>query len=265
MTKEPQHSLDLQRLTESREIQYNISNFTLGDMLHIALTLRPATEGESTVEAAANKLCRLFYDGLVDPQGKRACALVRFYKTHRFADLPADLQQFAAASLAPLTPHADTNCLTLLATAGDESAWNSRSRSRSHQAIPLTSPEAIASAPMISQLIKEFGMDVREVVRRSTEIVRDLKGKDYGVFYVAQTSGSPFIPAQSDFVERYGIKSVLGFGGTLGTGDLFAVILFSKAPIFEAATDHFRRLAADIRVALGRFRSTAIFTGGRFS
>ena len=241
-------------------MQYEISNFSLGDMLRLGLSLRPATEGKQTMEEAATALCKLFYDELVDGNGMRACALVRFYKTHTFSELPIGLQGFASRSLAPLHPRDDMNCLTLLATVGDEPAWNSRLRSRGHQAIPLVSPEVVEGAPMIAQLIKQFGMDVREVVRRGDRIVRDLNGRNYGVFYVPKAVGSPYIPAQSDFVLRYGIQSVLGFGGTLASGDLFAVILFSKAPIRESATDHFRRLAADVRVVLGKYKSESVFS-----
>jgi hypothetical protein len=210
------------------------------------------------MEEAASAICRLFYDELVDSKGNRACALVRFYKTHAFGELPQGLQDFARKSLAPVTPRTDMNCLTLLATAGDEPAWNSRHRSVGHQAIPLVSPEVVEGAPMIAQLIREFGMDVREVVRPGARVVRDLKGRNYGVFYVPKAAGSPHIPAQAEFVNRYGIESVLGFGGTLASGDLFAVILFSKASIKESATDQFRRLAADVRIVMGRY-SGAVF------
>ncbi len=241
-------------------IQYEIGNFSLGDMLRLGLSLRPATDGLNTMEDAASVLTKLFYEQLVDGSGNRACALVRFYKTHAFGELPLQLKRFAAKSLTPLTPRDDMNCLTLLATAGDEEAWNSRTRSRGHQAIPLVSPEVVEEAPMISQLIKQFGMDVREVVRPGERVVRDLQGRNYGVFYVPVAQGSPYIPAQSDFVLPYGIQSVLGFGGTLASGDLFAVILFSKVSIPEPVTEQFRRLAADVRVILGRFQGTAVFS-----
>lgn len=42
--------------------------------------------------------------------------------------------------------------------------------------------------------------------------------------------------------------------------DLFAVILFSKASIPESVTGQFRRLAADVRVVLGKFNSNAVFS-----
>lgn len=229
-------------------------------MLHLGLSLRPITDGKQSMEEAANALCRLFYDQLVDSHGSRACALVRFYKTHIYSELPSGLQRFASQSLAPLRPKSDMNCLTLLATVGDEPSWNSRQESKGHQAIALVSPEVVEEAPMIAQLIKQFGMDVREVVRPGERVVKDLGGRNYGVFYVPVAPGSPYIPAQAEFVLRYGIQSVLGFGGTLASGDLFAVILFSKVPILESATDQFRRLAADVRVVLGKYRSSAVFS-----
>ncbi len=226
----------------------------------MGLALRPVADGKHTMEETASALCKLFYDELVDADGNRACALVRFYKTHTFDDLPLQLQRFAANTMAPLTPKGDTNCLTLLGTAGEDPAWNSRTRSQGHQAIPLTSAEVVEGAPMIAQLIKQFGMDVREVVRPGAKVVRDLQGRNYGVFYVPVAPGSPYIPAQADFVMRYGIQSVLGFGGTLASGDLYAVILFSKTNIPEKTTEQFRRLAADIRVLLGRYLGSAVFS-----
>ena len=43
-----------------------------------------------------------------------------------------------------------------------------------------------------------------------------------------EAAGSPYIPAQEDFVQPVGIRSVLGFGGMLPGGDIFVVILFSR-------------------------------------
>ena len=122
-------------------------------------------------------------------------------------------------------------CLTLMATVGQSANWNARQLSRGHQTIPLASPEMVEKAPMISQLIKELGMDLTSVLEPSPEIIRELAGKKHGVFYVENAEGSPYIPAQEDFVKRFGIRSVLGFGGMLATGDLFAVILFSTVHV----------------------------------
>ena len=84
---------------------------------------------------------------------------------------------------------------------------------------------------MISQLIKELGLELSYVLQPSPDIVKELAGKRHGVFHVEHALGSPYIPAQQEFVVRFGIKSVLGFGGMLATGDLFAVILFATVHV----------------------------------
>mgnify|MGYP001795325353 CR=1 FL=1 len=114
-------------------------------------------------------------------------------------------------------------CLTLMATGGESAAWNSRYLSREHRAIPLPTPEIIEKAPMISQLIKEFGLELGSVLQPSPEVVRELGGKRHGVFHVEDALGSPYIPAQQDFVERCGIQSVVGCGGRGVHGDVCAV------------------------------------------
>ena len=80
-----------------------------------------------------------------------------------------------------------------------------------YRAIPLPSPEIVEKAPMISQLIKELGVELSTVLQPSSEIVKEMSGKHHGVFHVENALGSPYIPAQQEFVVRYGITSVLGF------------------------------------------------------
>jgi hypothetical protein len=132
--------------------------------------------------------------------------------------------------------------------------------SRGHRAIPLPSPEIVEKAPMISQLIKELGLDMSEVLQPSPEIVKELAGKRHGVFHVENAIRSPYIPAQEDFVIAHGIRSVVGFGGVLFSGDLFAVILFSKVHVPPSAADRFRTLALDVKSAFSRFSEANIFT-----
>jgi hypothetical protein len=185
--------------------------------------------------------------------------LVRCYKTHPFRGLDAGLQRFARGLLADEEPAPAMRCLTLLATVGDEPAWNSRLRSRAHRAIPLPSPEIVEKAPMISQLVRQFGLDIAEVVRPSPDVVRELGGKSYGVFHVERAAGSPYIPAQEDFVEPYGVRSVVGFGGSLRTGDLFAIVLFARVPISAAAAERFRMIALEAKSAFFLFKESETF------
>ncbi|HEX9084166.1 MAG TPA: hypothetical protein VF836_05465 [Gemmatimonadaceae bacterium] len=238
---------------------YDLTKFDLGDMLKCSLRLRETASGAASLEASAHRTCRYLYDELQGPDGRRACALVRCYKTHPFGALEPDLQNFARGMLGGETPRPTMKCLTLMATVGESAAWNSRFLSRSHRAIPLPSPEIVEKAPMISQLIKELGVQLSTVVQPSPEIVKEMAGKRHGVFHVEDALGSPYIPAQQEFVVRYGIRSVLGFGGLLFNGELFAVVLFSTVRVPSSAADRFRTLALDVKSAFSRFDEAAVF------
>ena len=58
------------------------------------------------------------------------------------------------------------------------------------------------------------------------------------------------IPAQREFVERYDIASVVGFGGLLRSGELYAVIFFSRVTVPPESAARFRTIALDSRSAL---------------
>lgn len=238
---------------------YDLTRFDLGAMLKCSLRLREVVAGSQTLEASAQRVCKFFYDELRSPSGERACALVRCYKTHAYGTLSADLQEFARSVLGPVEPKPAMKCLTLMATVGQTAAWNSRFLSQGHRAIPLPSPEIVEKAPMISQLIKELGLETSAVLQPSPEVVKELAGKRHGVFHVENALGSPYIPAQQEFVVRYGVSSVVGIGGMLPTGDFFAVILFSTVHVPAHVADRFRTLALDVKAAFTKFTDANVF------
>lgn len=246
------------RASENRELTSNLEAFGLPERLRCSLGLRRVAEGAASLEDAAQRFCTYYYDHLVDGDGNRACALVRCYVTHPFGSLPIELQKFArAAAAAPVAR--DTRCLTLAGTAGIEPGWNSRSGSRDHQAIPLVSAEMVENAPMIAQLIRAFGLNVSDVAGGGSSIVNDLGGKTYGVFYVPDARGSSYIPAQEDFIEPYAVRSVVGSGAALASGELFAIVLFSRVAISPDAAERFRALALDAKAAVLRFSADEVF------
>jgi hypothetical protein len=229
----------------------DVTNFTVGAMLRAGIAVRKLARGAESLEQAADTVVRYFYDNCLDPAtGSRSSVLVRFYKTHRYGALGPDLQRFADRQLGNIEPADEMRCLTLLATAGDEPAWNSRHASRSHQAIPLPSTDIVRRAPMIARLIEDLGIDIESVVSGNAQAERKGEVRTYDVFHVQEARGSPHIPAQGEFVMRYGVASVVGFGGLLRSGELYAVILFSRAAIPAASAARFRSIALDLRSAL---------------
>lgn len=234
---------------------FDLSRFGLGEMLRCSAELKDVARDATSMGQAAEALVRYFRGAFLMPHSSEpACPLVRFYRTRDFGKLAADEQAFAGRLLdgAPAAP--SMKCLQLLATAGDEPEWNSPAESRGHRAVPLPSVEMVRQAPMIAALIEQLGLDLADVLTPSPVLLRALEGKTYNVFHVEDARGSPYIPAQAEFVVPYRVRSVVGFGGLLASGDLFAVILFSRLHVSHESADLFRFLALDVKGALFPFR-----------
>lgn len=233
---------------------FDLADFNLANMLRCGRGVRRAAQGASSIRSAADAIVRYLYtDSARLPDGTRSCALVRCYRTMSYGDLDRSQRAFADGLMRVPLANPDMKCLTLIASVGDEAEWCSPETSRGHRVIPLPSPEIVDQAPMIAQLIRQLGLDIDSVVRPQQEIIPALAGRTYNVFHVEQALGSPYIPAQEDFVVPYGIRSVVGFGGLLRSGDLFAVIMFSRVPIAEEPAGRFRTIGLDVKAAFFRF------------
>jgi two-component system NtrC family sensor kinase len=234
----------------------NIATLNIGDLTDLAEAIHRAAEQASSLEECARAVVLKLRENLLDQNGQPASALVRCFKTHTLGELPADVRQTIPD--ADALPSA-TNCLTLFATAGDHPAWNARQQSASHQAIPLPSPKIVARSPMIAQLIVQLGLELSDVINPKPEVILDLKERAFNVFYVEDALGSSHIPAQQQFVVPYGIKSVIGFGGVLATGDLFAVIMFLKVTVSRQTAELFQALAVSVKTAFLPFVWSDVF------
>jgi hypothetical protein len=230
-------------------MSFSLLRFGLNEMLSCGADLRRAALGATSIEEVADSVVRYFYTEALGEDGKRECVMVRFYMTMPFASLPPDSRQFAARFLDGEPAAPELQCLTLLGTVGDEHAWNSRWTSHGHHAIPLPSVEFVKGAPMIAELVRSVGLDAADLVSPRPEVLRGTQGKTYNVFYVPDAVESRYIPAQ-DFVSRYGVCSVLGFGGVLLTGQFYSVILFTRVAIPPETADRFRNIALDLKLGV---------------
>jgi hypothetical protein len=239
---------------------YDLTNFTLSDMTACGAALRKAATDSQSMEQVASRVVRHLYDELRDgPDGRRACVLVRFFKTHPYAELGLDLQTWVRQRLDNPAPPLGLKCLTLLATAGELPEWSSRRTSVAHRAIPLDGREMLQRFPMISQLVAQFGLEANDLLAPDPTLLVDLEQRNYNVFHVPRARGSSFVPSQDDFVTRFRVESVLGFGGLLPGGDLFAVILFSRTYIPRETADLFKALALSCKLAVLPFASGPVF------
>ncbi|OGT97735.1 MAG: hypothetical protein A2X80_09785 [Geobacteraceae bacterium GWB2_52_12] len=236
---------------------YDLINFTIRDMTECGRFLRMAGGGANSMEEAAGRVVTYLYDNLIDGlTGERGCALVRCFKTQDYSQLGLELQSIARSMLGGSDPPADMKCLTLLATVGEKAEWTDRRMSKGHQAIPLPSEEAVHQIPMIRNLIKQLGLDISMVVKPDPKLLMDMEQRTYNVFYVPEALGSLHIPAQEEFVIPHGIRSVLGFGGILPSGDIFTIIMFLKVGITQDVATHFKTLSLNVKMALLPFDQT---------
>lgn len=239
--------------------KFDLAHFGLKDMTECGREIRQLHKNAKSMEETANRITQYFYDQMIDKDtGRRACALVRLFKTHTYKESGPELQRFAKALMPEEKIKQATKCMVLLSTAGDSPQWNSRHSSQGHKAIPLISKEQVQrQLPMIYCLIKQMGLAADTVIHPDKRLLLDIAQRKFDVFYVPEaSSSSQFIPFQQDFVIPYNIKSVLGMGGVLPSGNIFSVLMFSKVHITGEAADLFRTLALDVKIALMPFENS---------
>ena len=239
---------------------YDLTEFNIRDLSECGFMLRQLGKEAQSMEAASKIIIKYLYDNLVNCQTQeRSCVLIRLFKTHSYGKLTSELQKYVQHTLNRTEINHDLKCLTLLATAGEKPEWNYRDKSLGHQAIPLVDEEAISKAPMISQLIKQLGVEPGVLIQPDPDLFVYLEEEIYQIFYVPNALCSPYIPAKKSFVAPFNIKSVLGCGGLLPSGDTFVVLMFLKAELPKATLDLLRHLTLNIKMAILPFDNNSIF------
>jgi signal transduction histidine kinase len=245
----------------SRSRVYDLTTFPMSQMIECGAALRRLGQGAGSMEETANRIVDHLYQRCADPKsGIHSLALVRLFKTTAFEDLDPDGQAFALRLLGDRPAFRGLPCLTLFATRGDRPEWNARQQSVRHRAIPLPSERVVERLPMVSQVIRQLGLDLASVVRARSEVLVQPAEKRFSVFYVREAEGSPFVPDQSDFVQPAAVRSVVGTGGLLPNGELCVLILFSKVEIPRVVAERFSGLALHVKQALLPFSDGPLFT-----
>lgn len=200
--------------------------------------------GKPTLEAAARAYSALLYE-----EFKESVVLSRLFATVPKRDLPASRAKFVDA-LARSAGVADTIddttlVLSLLGTAGSEPEWSDVTKSRGHVGIPLVSAAFVDAIPMVSRLLHQLGAGVDWIDRKDTSIVARALGLVGGVFFVQDAASevdaqNRKVIAAQDFVAKYGVQSVFGFGGGYAGTQVFVVsITFLRDQIDKAVAERF--------------------------
>lgn len=243
---------------------YDLTQFAEHELSDLRTSLLTAFERKATcLEDAANAVVDAFQTVLCDPiTGTSTCALVRCYITQRYDKLAPHLQQLADQRLEHAN-RAAIKYLVLLASRGDRAEWNDRTRSTAHQLIPLFSIDMVTQSPMIARMIKQFGFKLDALVAADVVELSMIANRTHNVFYVPVAVGSPYIPAQQEFVHAYSIKSVVGMGGILPYGHMFAVILFTKVAVPAHVIQLFATLATDIKTTFVPYSDKRVYAAPR--
>jgi hypothetical protein len=194
---------------------------------------------------------------------KESIVLARLFATVPYGRLPAPNKNFvdalAKSKGVSQSIHDQTLVLSLIGTIGEESAWNDRRNSQGHVGIPLVSSAFIDAIPMMSRLLKQLGLGLDWIDQGDTNVVKHTIGSMSGVFFVPDAAsevdqhGRKIIAAQ-DFVTKYGVKTVCGFGGGYLGGATFSVtIIFLRETLdqnqvraFAAGQSFFKAVTSDL-------------------
>ena len=236
---------------------YQLRSFHLRDMTACGAALRRLSAGATSLEEVADRLVRHLYTSLtLDQHGEPACSLIRLFTTTRYDLLTPNLRALADQRLGDRPAIPSLTCLTLLASAGTLPEWNDPARSSHFRIIPLGRPEDVERLPMFSQLFRQLGVSLPQLAQPTQNVLLDTQEHTFNVFHIPHAENNPHVPAQEEFVLKYGIRSVLGFGAPLPNGELFSIILFSKDFIPARTAQLFKPLALCAKIALAPFAST---------
>jgi hypothetical protein len=202
-----------------------------------------ATQRQATVEGIAQAFAEKVQ------QTFSTTVLTRVYVTLPFEKLPAKnkewVQRLATKTNVLAQLKDKTPVLSLLGTSGKKAAWNDRRNSEGHVGVPLVSAEFVESIPMISRLLKEFGLGTEWLgSAQGGEFIVKSMGRMAVLFYVPDAKsyrddqGRLVIPAQ-DFVAEQGVRTVFGAGGAFADGSLCVWLTFTTESIERSVVERF--------------------------
>ena len=102
---------------------------------------------------------------------------------------------------------------------------------------------------MVSRLIRDLGVSIEALVDPPTSESASDPGVPLNVFYVQHAEGHRSVPDQ-EFVRKHGIQSVVAFGGSINTSDLWTIIFFSRVALRPEVAGLFRLLAVDVSISV---------------
>jgi serine phosphatase RsbU (regulator of sigma subunit) len=230
----------------------------LSDVVAYCTGVRNATAGATTMEDAATQMVRYLRGAFRTRQGQPAFVLGRFFNTAPWEDLPGDLRDLVRP--AGVDEPAGVRSIILLGSDGEQPEWRGRQHTTGLPPTLLESVEAAAANPLVSGFVREVGIDLETFVHGHRE--GDGIRADFAVLHIEDATDPSRMPLQS-FVTDHDIRSVIGFGWIQPTGNVSAIVLYSRVAIDPDAALLLRIIGTSLKLALLPFTTAPMFRGGR--
>lgn len=205
------------------------------------------------LQAISTLLQQSFVNELTDTP---EIVLARCFISRPFASLSIEDQmlvrtQYGGDEILPTSPF-----LVLEGSAGVVEGWNAPKQSSRYRVVPLNVPEFASRFPMFAEVLRQLQFVVAGESVGALDI--ESVGSSTQVFSVNGAVGSPFIPAQDEFVVPFGIRAAVGCGGVFGEGQCFVLLLFTRVAISERAMELLRLIALSIRLGCEVWSSSGV-------
>jgi hypothetical protein len=221
----------------------DLERFSVDDLVELGVALR-GIDGGMSMAAVATEIVALLHEHLCDEHGRPGCADVQLLKTHPFGSLPPAAQALAAAGR-PDPLDADVACLTTLARAGSahEGSWSVE---------PLASVSDVHASPFLRAALADLHIDPSELLDPAVGQENELHRRPYGVFHVADVHapGAPIEPERARQLAAGQVRSVVVLGAGLLSGDVFLLVISSRAPIDARVAKLLKTLTPAVKTAL---------------
>ncbi|GJQ49902.1 histidine kinase [Candidatus Kuenenia stuttgartiensis] len=206
----------------------NLSQLSAVEITKFSKNIKDKCSGHAFMEESVQEATKLFYNSFVTGNGSSSFALVHVFKSCFYQELPDDVQSYIQNKVTTKSIVSQSRYLTLLGTCGDLDAWCDRKKSGNHIAFPMDEPQLSHKYPMIAALLTQIGEYPLCEVNAGIDFLKNDQHKNYGLYCIEDAGDMMSIPDQTNFVNTHSIKSVVGFGGKFSSGNVYAIIIFSK-------------------------------------
>ena len=240
---------------------YDLTQFSLRDMSEFGLTLRQISKDADNIEDVSNRIIQYLDQNLIDQKtGKKSCALVHFFTTHAYGELPKNSQKSVNGYFESEQPDPQLKCLTLLASTGQYPDWNSGESYQKNLVIPLGNEHEISGIDLMSKLIQSWGIDQNIFFNNILESQRNLEKVGLTLLNFDQAlTHSKFLSENLGLIVS-NVQSILGVWGQLPSGHLFIVLMFLKVRVPKKTLDLIRPMALNIKTAILPFDGDSVFS-----